>query len=114
MEDSDDVRQLAETMLRNLGYKVLSAHNAEDALAALDRAPSVDLLFTDVLMPGGMNGVQLAERARERRPGLPVLLATGYMDELPGHDELHHDVLAKPYRQAELAERVRAVLARPA
>ncbi|MFD2366103.1 histidine kinase famiy protein [Pseudoduganella sp. GCM10020061] len=111
VEDSEDVRVLAEAVLGSLGYRVIAASGGEDALAKLASEPDVDLLFTDVIMPGGMNGVQLAERVRELRPGLPVLLATGYMDELPGRDQWQGDVLAKPYRQADLAERVRAALA---
>ncbi|HEY1044649.1 MAG TPA: histidine kinase famiy protein [Telluria sp.] len=114
VEDSEDVRTLAETVLRSLGYQVMTSHSGEDALAKLEREPGIDLLFTDVIMPGGMNGVQLAEQARALRPELPILLATGYMDELPGRDKWQLDVLAKPYRQAELAERVRAALARHA
>jgi DNA-binding NtrC family response regulator len=71
-------------------------------------------LFSDVIMPGGMNGLQLVDKVRELRPALPVLLTTGYMDDLQGtqHDRL--DVLAKPYKHNDLLERVRLALQRKA
>jgi DNA-binding LytR/AlgR family response regulator len=73
----------------------------------------VDLLFTDLVMPGGINGLVLAERARERFPGLRVLLATGYNEDLAGGLRQDAEVLGKPYRQTDLADRVRATLNRP-
>jgi CheY-like chemotaxis protein len=95
---------------------VLAARGGEEALEVLGRAEGrVDLLFTDIAMPGGMDGLVLAERARALRPGLRVLFATGYSDDLvvretptPGGAV----VLGKPYRRIDLAGRVRAVLDR--
>jgi CheY-like chemotaxis protein len=104
--------------LAALGYRVLAARSGEEALERLGRAEGrVDLLFTDIAMPGGMNGLVLAERARAMRPGLRVLFATGYSDDLvvrgtPTPGGCGADVLAKPYRRIDLAERVRAVLDR--
>ncbi|NML15544.1 histidine kinase famiy protein [Azohydromonas caseinilytica] len=108
VDDSDDVRHTAEQLLRDEGYHVLSASSGEAALELLEGHGRVELLFTDIIMPGGMNGLMLAERARQRLPGLPVLLTTGYADESggPGGDP----VLVKPYRRAELLERIRSAL----
>ena len=113
VEDSDDVLELARGHLSKLGYTVLTARSGEEALAAWDAAGGrVDLLFTDIVMPGGMNGLVLAEKLREQRPGLPVLLTTGYNDELAanGPRSPGMDVLGKPYRRSELADRLRAAL----
>jgi PAS domain S-box-containing protein len=114
VEDNDDVRELAERVLAASGYDVLAAPSGESALALLEDAWQVDLLFTDVIMPGGMNGLQLIERVRALRPDLPALVTTGYMDDLQsrGGRAAALDVLAKPYQQADLLERVRLALAR--
>ncbi|SNS34664.1 PAS domain S-box-containing protein [Noviherbaspirillum humi] len=115
VEDSDDVRQVAESTLLSLGFRVLSAASGEQALDMLDRAQRIDLLFTDLVMPGGMNGLVLAEKVRKRLPDVPVLLTTGYMDELSYQKEGagSMDILSKPYRRAELEEKIRAVLDQP-
>jgi len=107
VEDNEDVRELAEAMLAAADYEVVSAPSGETALALLERE-SVDLLFTDVIMPGGMNGLQLIEKVHEARPGMPVLVTTGYMDELParGSQGQALEVLAKPYDHQELLDRV--------
>jgi CheY-like chemotaxis protein len=111
VEDNDDVRELAEQVLEMEGYAVKSAASGEQALELLRQGIRVDLLFTDVIMPGGMNGLDLVEQARGLRPGLPVLVTTGYMDELPqGGRGGGLDILAKPYRQEDLLERVRKAL----
>jgi PAS domain S-box-containing protein len=111
VEDKDDVRELAEQVLKMEGYAVQSAASGEQALELLRQGARVDLLFTDVVMPGGMNGLDLVEQARALRPELPVLVTTGYMDELPerGRSEGLR-VLAKPYRQEDLLGRVRGEL----
>lgn len=111
VDDSQDIRELAENYLRSLGYRVLSAQSGEEAMALLERYGDVDLLFTDIIMPGGMNGLQLVERVRERQPDLPVLLATGYMEDLPGHSlNGPMTILSKPFQLAELRERVGTAL----
>ncbi len=116
VEDNDDVRELAESMLEMAGYEVLSAPSGERALGLLESGERADLLFTDVIMPGGMNGLELIERVHARRPGLPVLVTTGYMDELPGRGRPSGtlDVLSKPYQHQDLLDRVGAALKRAA
>jgi PAS domain S-box-containing protein len=121
VDDSQDVRELAEASLRKAGYRVLAAPSGEEALELIERYGDIDLLFTDIIMPGGMNGLRLAERVRERQPDLPVILATGYMNEVPPMSTTGSafSVLLKPYRMAELTERIRLALkvdvrARPA
>jgi CheY-like chemotaxis protein len=113
VEDNEDVRELAETMLESAGYAVLSAPSGEQALNLLDEGGAIDLVFTDVMMPGGMNGLQLADQVRARRPGTPILVTTGYMDELPTARGQRLDILSKPYRQEDLLARVRAILPTP-
>jgi len=110
VEDNEDVRELAETMLESAGYAVVSAPSGEQALNVLDEGAEIDLVFTDVMMPGGMNGLQLADHVRRRRPGTPILVTTGYMDELPAARGQRLDILGKPYRQEDLLARVRAIL----
>lgn len=116
VEDNDDVRELAESMLEMAGYEVLSAPSGERALGLLESGEPADLLFTDVIMPGGMNGLELIERVHAKRPGLPVLVTTGYMDELPGRGKPSGtlDVLSKPYQHQDLLDRVGAALKRAA
>jgi PAS domain S-box-containing protein len=117
VDDSVDVLDLAMHHLAELGYSPVPARSAEEALDLLDTeaGSGIALLFSDIVMPGGMNGLVLAERARRRRPGLRVLLTTGYNEDLvaqgPRTEGL--DVLGKPYRRAELADRVRTALDRP-
>jgi PAS domain S-box-containing protein len=114
VEDNEDVRELAESMLGAAGYAVVSAPSGEQALELLDADEGIDLVFTDVLMPGGMNGLQLADQVRKRRPDTPVLITTGYMDELPAASQPYRlDILTKPYRQEDLLSRVRAILPGP-
>ncbi|WP_046861588.1 histidine kinase famiy protein [Microvirga massiliensis] len=113
VEDSADVLELAHEHLTGLGYTVLTARDADEALAAFDRAEGkIDLLFTDLVMPGSMNGLALADVIRERAPGIGILLTTGYNDELlrEGPATAGADVLGKPYRRTELADRVRSAL----
>ncbi len=114
VEDNEDVRELAESMLGAAGYAVVSAPSGERALELLEGDRKIDLLFTDVIMPGGMNGLQLAERVRERRPETPILITTGYMDELPTAGAVRTQpmkVLTKPYGQEDLLKHIRDTLA---
>ncbi|WP_255517444.1 histidine kinase famiy protein [Herbaspirillum sp. SJZ107] len=111
VEDNDDVRELAVSVLGLAGYTVLSASSGEQALQLIEGGAEVSLLFTDVIMPGGMNGLELIEKARRRHPGLPVLVTTGYMDDLPERGRSTDlKILAKPYRHETLLEQVQAAL----
>ncbi len=112
VEDDPAVREIAVFMLEELGYSVIVAEDGQSALTALENGPNVDLLFTDIIMPGGMRGDELTRRARERIPGLKVLHCTGYADSQNGEDDLFdaEEVLAKPYRVEDLAAKVRQVL----
>jgi CheY-like chemotaxis protein len=111
-EDDPFVRAYAVSCLSSLGYQVVAAANGEDALLKLNESVPVDLLFTDVVMPG-IDGWELADRARRLRPGLKVLLTSGYaLETLESRGRLHPGtaVLNKPYRKVALAKRVRDTL----
>ena len=115
VEDSAEVRAYSAEVLRELGYRVLEAHDGPSALAVLERPAGarVDLLFTDVILPSGMTGVTLAERARTLRPGLKVLFTTGYARSAAHHSgrvDPGVELIAKPFTYADLAIRTRAVL----
>lgn len=117
VEDNEDVMTVALEHLTALGYEVLTARNADDALEVLAHPNrKVDLLFSDILMPGSMNGIMLAERVRTSFPDIAILLATGYNEDLvvDGPSAPTMDVLGKPYRRSELSDRVRAALNRRA
>ncbi|MCJ2035385.1 PAS domain-containing protein [Methylobacterium sp. J-068] len=116
VDDREDVAELARTILRDFGYTTLMARNGREALDVLEGSGTVDLLFTDLIMPGGMNGIVLAREARARRPGLRVLLTTGYAEaslERTDAGGSEFDLLSKPYRRTDLIRRVRAVLDGP-
>lgn len=105
-DDDAAVRLVTETMLRDLGYRVVAASGVAEALEAAAAEPRPDLVVTDVTMPDG-GGAALADRLRAARPGLPVLFITGYADRQPLDGEV---VLAKPFTAAELGRRVAAAL----
>ena len=109
VEDNPQVRQFAEELLQDMGCKVVSAANGNEALRLLDTQP-VDLVFSDVVMPG-MSGVQLARKIREVKADVPVLLATGYSDEIV-RSGAEFAVVPKPYRPQELAEAIVTLLKR--
>jgi PAS domain S-box-containing protein len=114
VEDDKLVREYVLAQLRSLGYVTLDAANAADALAIVDADGAFDLLFTDVIMPGAMNGRQLADEIEKRRPGLKVLFTSGYTENaIIHHGRLDSGVLllAKPYRKSDLASMVRTALA---
>jgi CheY-like chemotaxis protein len=115
VEDNNGVREYARGALEDLGYIVIEATNGEEALAALEDATRVDLLFTDVVLPA-MTGRELSDRALQRRPGLRVLFTTGYTRNSIIHNgQLDHDVqlISKPYTQQGLGRKVRQVLESP-
>jgi len=116
VEDDPFVRSYAVMSLQSLGYRVTAAVDGNDALQKLGTDLEVDLLFTDIVMPGGINGWELAELARRARPGLRVLLTSGYALETlsaQGHLREGAHILTKPYRKAELARRLREALVAP-
>ncbi len=111
VDDRAEVAELARTMLEDVGYTVEVALDGHDALAKLDAG--FDLLFSDLIMPGGLNGVSLAREAQRRQPRLKVLLTTGYADSAIERSDAggtEFDAIAKPYRRADLAKKVRMVL----
>jgi PAS domain S-box-containing protein len=117
VEDDPMVRQHTGKQIVGLGYAILMAENATEALALIDDGYVPDLLFTDVVMPGGVNGRQLALKLRERWPGLRVLYTSGYAHgqlTIDGESVPSKYVLGKPYRRADLAAKLREVLDEPA
>ncbi len=114
VEDDALVRRYVITQIESLGYTTLAAANASDALRIIDDGPAIDLLFTDVIMPGTMNGRQLVDEALKRRPDLKTLYTSGYTENaIVHHGRLDSGVLllAKPYRKSELARMIRLALA---
>lgn len=92
---------------------MLTASDGRQALERLDEDQTIDLLFSDVVMPGGINGYQLAECATASRPGLKVLLTSGYTEKVMVHNgyaRFNEKLLSKPYSRVDLAKRVRAIL----
>jgi CheY-like chemotaxis protein len=108
VDDNETLMAVARRHLVALGYKVVCAASGPAALTILESGEAVDLLFTDIVMPEGMSGYQLAEAARRLRHGLRVLFASGYAAELSGHDGRH--MLRKPYDRRELSQAVRTAL----
>jgi PAS domain S-box-containing protein len=114
VEDDDRVRRLTARRLEDLGYRVLEAGHGAEALAVLAEVPDVEIVFSDLVMPGGMSGFDLARQVCARFPRVRVVLTSGYSAELMNPadiSQLDLQVLRKPYRQAELARVFRAALA---
>jgi signal transduction histidine kinase/CheY-like chemotaxis protein len=114
VEDDDLVRTFVVGQIQSLGYRTLAAVNADAALVVINSAQTIDLLFTDMIMPGSMNGRQLSDAALRRRPSLSVLFTSGYTENTVIHyGRLDAGVLllAKPYRKSDLARMIRAALA---
>ncbi len=113
VEDDEAVRQYSCDILRELGYRVIEAGDGPAAMRLLDEHPEVSLLFTDVGLPGGMNGRQVADAARQKRPKLKVLFTTGYArNAIVHHGRLDAglELIVKPYTYPALAAKIRAVL----
>ena len=113
VEDNPEVREVVVAQLGALGYRVMEAEDADEALGILAREDDIDLLFTDVVMPGSMSGDELARTARRQRPDLKVLLTSGFArGSLHGgtQNDFADIFLPKPYRQVELAAKLRAIL----
>lgn len=111
VDDEPDLLITATELFRNMGYTVLTAHSAEEAIDRLWHYPGIGVLFTDILMPGGMNGIQLAREVRQMNPDIKIILASGY--PLPALKEEHGNMdefsfLNKPYRLADIARCLRS------
>ncbi|MGB7973424.1 MAG: PAS domain S-box protein [Roseiarcus sp.] len=111
VEDNARVRRVTTARLRSLGYTVIEADNGAAALALLASRPEIEMIFTDIVMPGGMSGDELAEAALSARPDLKVLFTSGYAEPTLARQALGAGAwLKKPYTAAELAEKVRGIL----
>jgi CheY-like chemotaxis protein len=114
VEDDRDVRELAIAVLEAADYRVLEAASGDEAYRLLLAHSDlrIDLLFTDIVMPGGLDGIDLANAAQALRPGLKVLYTSGFAHLGREHreDELHGEVLAKPYRPGELQRAISALI----
>ena len=113
VDDEADLLQLASQHLSDLGYHIYKAENANQALEILSAEKNIDLLFSDVVMPGGINGYELAQQATQQRPDLKVLLTSGFTSKTiakNGLAKFSAHLLNKPYRKIELAQRIRLVL----
>jgi CheY-like chemotaxis protein len=103
VEDNEEVGAFAESLLAELGHAVVRARSGEEGLAAIERGTPFDVVFTDVMMPG-ISGIELAKAIRARRPGLPIVLTTGYSEEFARAGAPDLPVLLKPYRLDNLAK----------
>ena len=113
VEDDPLVQDFVVAQLQSLGYRTITASTGVEALAKIEAGQTFDLLFTDVIMPGGVNGKELAEETLRQRPGMKVLYTSGYTDNaMIEHGGLDQDalLLTKPYRKSELAQMVRLAL----
>ena len=112
VEDNDSIRRLATRMLTQLGYEPAAVNNVADALRYLSSGKQVDLLFTDIVMPGKADGLDLASTVRERWPGMKILLTSGFPnnDEALNMRKLGIALLSKPYQREELARAIRTAL----
>ncbi len=116
VEDDTDLRTLAVALLSNLGYQIIEAATGLSALEQLGSTTRVNLLLTDIVLPGGMNGRELAAEVGRRAPEIKVLYMSGYTENaIVHHGRLDADaeLLQKPFRRADLARAVRKALDRP-
>ena len=113
VEDDDQVRETAVELLSELGYRVLKASNADAALSVIESGLAIDLLFTDLIMPGSLHGYEIAATALDQRPGLKVILTTGFSGttrfQIPAV-LTDAPILRKPYRRRDLAVLLRRIL----
>ena len=112
VEDNADVRVMGETLLVDAGFVVHTAGDAAEALALVEAGLAFDLLFTDIVMPGDLDGVGLSAEVARLRPGTPVLLTTGWADRVRDQagQRAEPDLIAKPYRQTDLVRKIRLLL----
>jgi DNA-binding NtrC family response regulator len=116
VEDDPDVRTMGETLLVEAGFAVHTAADADEALDQVRAGRGFDLLFTDIVMPGELDGIGLAAEIGRLRPGTPVLLTTGWADRARDQADQRPDLelIAKPYRQTDLVRKIRLLLDRGA
>lgn len=116
VEDNAEVRSMGETLLVDAGYSVHTAGDAAEALSMVEAGLAFDLLFTDIVMPGELDGVGLAAAVARLRPATPVLLTTGWADRARSQADQRPDtdLIAKPYRQTDLVAKIRGLLDRGA
>lgn len=113
VEDQADVREVAVLLLDDIGYKTIEATDANEALKILDSNLDIAAMFTDIVMPGGMNGTELAKQAHKKRPDLPVIFATGYAEAAvlrEGHVQKAENLVTKPYRREDIAKKMSIAL----
>jgi CheY-like chemotaxis protein len=110
VEDNPEVADVSVTLIEQLGYRTLRAENAAEALRHLAGPETIDLVFSDIVMPNGMNGIHLAQEIVERHPAVRILLTTGYSDVVAAA-ETCFPVLRKPFEVSALERAVREVMA---
>ncbi|MEJ1095674.1 MULTISPECIES: response regulator [unclassified Pseudoxanthomonas] len=112
VDDDENILEVVEETLRDLGFDVIAARHGTEALELLQQHDDIDVLFTDVAMPGNLSGVELARRARETHPQLMILLASGYasssLPDLPTRCEF----VSKPYRVTDLSRKIAEMMQR--
>jgi two-component system NtrC family sensor kinase len=112
VEDEAEVARVTMEVLRDLGYQAVEARDGHAALALIEQDPTIELVLSDVVMPGGMSGLELARRLRKLRPGLPVVLATGYTQLAARVMDEDFTFIAKPYRREALVALLRTAFER--
>ncbi len=113
VDDEKDLADFADSVLSDLGYTTICAHSGEEAIRVLEDKDSIDLVFTDVVMPGSINGFDLADSATNRHPQVKILLTSGFTGKMKHNDtsaKWSKALIMKPYQSIELANRVRTVL----
>ena len=111
VEDNENVRRMAISRLAALGHDIVEADSPAKALDILEHDTGIELLFTDIVMPGGVNGFDLAHKAVERRPDLKVIFVSGYAPSLYAGEGLKQEFLMKPYSEEELVRALHAAFA---
>jgi CheY-like chemotaxis protein len=109
VEDDDNVASLVCEMINDLGYSATRVPTAHAALERIERGPPVDLVFSDIVMPGGLSGIELAGELRRRKPELPILLTTGYAGRGEEEEVEGFPVLRKPYDRDALGAALASV-----
>jgi CheY-like chemotaxis protein len=112
VEDDREVAKATEELLRDMGFDTRWAGDGAEALALAERDPAIAIVLSDVVMPGGVSGLDLARRLRERRPELPVILGTSYSGYAPQVVTEGFALIGKPYHRAGLATALRSALER--